>query len=128
MANARVHPGPRRRSPGDPAPTWGDRLRAMRNLPPFLRTVWATHPGYAAGIVALRLVRALIPAATLWVGKAIVDTVAEATRTGVPEWRRLVELVLLELAIVAVGEVAARSGALLESLLADLFSNRMSVR
>jgi ATP-binding cassette subfamily B protein len=100
----------------------------MRNVPPFLRMVWETHRGYAAGIAALRLLRAFVPLATLWVGKSIVDAVVEATRTGVPDWERLTELVLLEFAVVAVGEVAARSGTLLESLLGDLFSNRMSVR
>jgi ATP-binding cassette subfamily B protein len=110
------------------APSWGERLRAMRNVPPFLRMVWGTHRGYTLGIAALRLLRAFVPIATLWVGKAIVDTVVEATRTGVPDWTRLAELVLLEFGIVALGEVAARSGTLLESLLGDLFSNRMSVR
>lgn len=117
-----------RRAPGEEAPSWGERARAMRNVPPFLRMVWATHPGYAAGIAALRLLRAFVPLATLWVGKSIVDAVVEATRTGAPDWERLTELVLLEFAVVAVGEVAARSGTLLESLLGDLFSNRMSVR
>ncbi|HEX8906736.1 MAG TPA: ABC transporter ATP-binding protein, partial [Longimicrobiaceae bacterium] len=34
----------------------------------------------------------------------------------------------LELGIVALGEIAARTGTLLESLLGDLFSNRLSVR
>jgi ATP-binding cassette, subfamily B, bacterial len=48
--------------------------------------------------------------------------------TGVPDWDRLATLVLLEFGIVALAEVAARTGALLESLLGDLFSNRMSVR
>ncbi len=100
----------------------------MRNVPPFLRMVWETHRGYAAGIAALRLLRAFVPLATLWVGKAIVDAVVEATRTGTPDWPRLVELVLLEFGIVVLGEIAARTGALLESLLGDLFSNRMSVR
>ncbi|HEV2147163.1 MAG TPA: ABC transporter ATP-binding protein [Longimicrobiaceae bacterium] len=128
MASTRMHTG--RRSPprAGGGPSWGDRIRAVRNVPPFLRMVWGTHRGYTLGIAALRLVRAFVPIATLWVGKTIVDTVVEATRTGVPDWRQLTELVLLEFAIVALGEVAARTGTLLESLLGDLFSNRMSVR
>lgn len=100
----------------------------MRNVPPFLRMVWETHRGYVATIAALRLLRAFVPIATLWVGKLIVDEVVEATRTGDPDWDRLAVLVALEFGIVAVGEVAARTGTLLESLLGDLFSNRMSVR
>jgi ATP-binding cassette subfamily B protein len=100
----------------------------MRNLPPFLRMVWETHRGYTAAIVALRLVRAFLPIASLWIGKLIVDTVVRFTQTGQPDWRELATLVALELGVVTLGEVLARVGALLESLLGDLFSNRMSVR
>jgi ATP-binding cassette subfamily B protein len=99
----------------------------MRNVPPFLRMVWGTHRGYTAGIAALRLLRALVPIVTLWVGKLIVDAIVEATRTGTVNWRALGSLVLLEFGIVALGEIAARSSTLLESLLGDLFANRMSV-
>jgi ATP-binding cassette subfamily B protein len=45
-----------------------------------------------------------------------------------PDWPRHTELVLLELAIVIGGEVLARASVLVESLLGDLFSNRISVR
>ncbi|HEX5869352.1 MAG TPA: ABC transporter ATP-binding protein [Longimicrobium sp.] len=121
-------PTRRPRRPAPASPTWAERWRAMHNLPPFLRMVWETHRGYVVGIALLRLLRAFIPIATLWVGKLIVDTVVEATRTGTPDWRRIATLVGLEFGIVAVGEVAARTGTLLESLLGDLFSNRMSVR
>ncbi|HET7464010.1 MAG TPA: ABC transporter ATP-binding protein [Longimicrobium sp.] len=128
MAQARQHIGQRARSPADPRPTWGERLRAMRNLPPFLRMVWQTHRGMVAGIGALRLLRAFVPLATLWVGKLIIDTVVVATRTHDPHWPRIATLLGVEFGIVALGEAAARTGSLLESLLGDLFSNRLSVR
>src|SRR3954469_24630763 len=128
MAEARQHVGGRARSPAEKPPSWGERLRAMRNLPPFLRMVWGTHRGMVAGICALRLLRAFVPVATLWIGKLIIDAVVTATPTGEPHWRRIATLLVAELAIVAVGEAAARTGTLLESLLGDLFSNRLSVR
>jgi ATP-binding cassette subfamily B protein len=129
MAERRQHVGRRARSPiTETAPTWGERLRAMRNLPPFLRMVWRTHRGMVAGICALRLLRAFVPIATLWVGKLIVDAVVFATRTGDPHWGRVATLLGSEFVIVALGEIAARTGTLLESLLGDLFSNRLSVR
>ena len=90
--------------------------------------VWETHRGYMVGIALLRLLRAFIPIATLWIGKLIVDGVVAAAQSGVVDWRRLATLVAIEFGIVVVGEIAARSGSLLESLLGDLFSNRMSVR
>jgi ATP-binding cassette subfamily B protein len=123
-----MHNGRPRRAPQEAGPSWGDRMRAMRHVPPFLAMVWRTHRGYASGIVALRLLRALLPLAQLWVGKLIVDVVVASSRAAEPDWRRVWTLVGTELALVAVGEAAARTGTLLESLLGDLFSNRMSVR
>ncbi|HEX8210705.1 MAG TPA: ABC transporter ATP-binding protein [Longimicrobium sp.] len=100
----------------------------MRNLPPFLRMVWETHRGYTAAIVVLRLLRAFVPLASLWIGKLIIDTVVRSAESGRPEWRAVATLVAIELGVVTLGELLARAGALLESLLGDLFSNRMSVR
>ena len=90
--------------------------------------VWETHRGYGAGVAALRLLRAFLPLATLWIGKLIIDAIVAAIETGEPDWRRIALLVAAEFGVVVVGEVAARTGSLLESLLGDLFSNRLSVR
>jgi ATP-binding cassette subfamily B protein len=92
-----------------------------------VRLVWRTHRGYTAGIVALRLLRGLIPVATLWVGKLIIDAVV-AAREQSADLSHLWKLVAVEIAIVAAGDVMARASALLESLLGDLFSNQTSVR
>ncbi len=127
MARAAV---PRGRRPARAAerPPWRERLRALRNVPPFLGMVWRTHRAYTGAIAVLRLLRAFVPLATLWVGKLIVDTIVAAAASGDPDWGYLARLVAAEFAIVAVGEVAARTSTLLESLLGDLFANRMSVR
>lgn len=127
MAQAPRHRG-RPRPLDAPPPSLRERWRALRNLPPFLRMVWETHRGYALGVAGLRLLRAFIPLATLWVGKLIIDAIVEAAGSGAPDWRRIALLVATEFGVVVVGEIAARTGALLESLLGDLFSNRMSVR
>lgn len=117
-----------RRSAADAPPGLAERLRAMRNVPPFLRLIWQTHPRYLVAIGLLRLLRALVPVATLWVGKLLIDAIVLDIQTGTARWSTLATLVGIELAIVTVGEVAARSSTLLESLLGDLFANRMSVR
>ena len=79
----------------------------------------------------LRVARALIPLAVLWVGKLIVDEVVHAIGVagagGPAPWVRLAELLALELGIALVGEGLSRLSALLESLLGDLFANRTSV-
>jgi ATP-binding cassette, subfamily B, bacterial len=93
--------------------------------------VWETEPRYVVGILVLRVARALIPLAVLWVGKLIVDEVVRAIGVagiGAPApWLRLAELLALELGIALVGEALSRLSALLESLLGDLFANRTSV-
>ena len=93
--------------------------------------VWETEPRYVVGILALRVARALIPLAVLWVGKLIVDEVVLAIGVagagGPAPWARLAELLALELGIALVGEGLSRLSALLESLLGDLFANRTSV-
>ncbi len=99
---------------------------------PLLRLVFQTHRGYTAAILVLRAIRSLIPVAVLWVGKLIIDGViagVAAVHAGrPPDWRQLAVLVGLELGIAVIGEGLARLSSLLESLLGDLFANRLSVR
>ncbi len=59
--------------------TWRERLGALRNLPPFLAMVWGSSRSLTATTVAVRLVRALLPVATLFVGKLIIDEVVHLT-------------------------------------------------
>jgi ATP-binding cassette, subfamily B, bacterial len=81
-------------------------------------------------VLLLRLVGAGLPVLTLWVGKLIVDAVVEAQRSGLAPAaaRRLWELVALEIAIVLARDLLGRASSVVESLLGDLFGNRMSVR
>jgi len=112
----------------DKVPSWSERLQALKYVPPLLKLVFQTHRGYTAAILALRAVRSFIPLAVLWIGKLIIDGVIAAVRAqsagGTVDWWYLGGLVGLELA----GEGLARLSSLLESLLGDLFSNRISVR
>ena len=78
-------------------------------------------------MAALRLVRGVVPIAALWVGKLIIDAVVAARETRA-DWRSLLNLVLLEIAIVVFGELLSRASRLVDGLLSDLFSNRVSVR
>src|SRR3989442_9154723 len=83
-------------------------------------------------ILALRVLRSFIPLAVLWIGKLIMEGViaaVQARSAGHPvDWWSLGGLVALELGIAVGGEGLARLSSLFESLLGDLFSNRISVR
>lgn len=137
MATPRTNRGGRRfgHSPltsDESLPSWRERLTALRYVPSLLKLVWETEPRYTVGIIVLRVLRAGVPVAQLWVGKLIIDGVVAgigAYGSGAPvQWRYLGGLVLLELVITVGGEVLARISALLESLLGDLFANNVSVR
>jgi ATP-binding cassette subfamily B protein len=119
---------PSRNRRGDQPPaSRRERLSALRYILPLAKLVWETHRGFTAAMMTLRLVRAFVPILTFWVGKLILDTVI-AVRDGRAELPQLWRYVAMEVGIVVAGEILARSSSLIESLLGDLFSNRMSVR
>ena len=131
------HPGGR--VPLPPPRSLRERFGALRNLPPFLRLVWQTSPALASGSLLLRIVRAVLPVITLYVGKLIIDEViALASAPEIPAtlgaWLesglldRLAWLLAAELALAVVFDVLGRVVALLDSLLAEQFSNITSVR
>jgi ATP-binding cassette subfamily B protein len=103
-----------------PEPTWGDRVRALRYVPKLVKLVWNTHPPYTLIMTVLRIARAFVPVAALWIGKLIIDRVV-ALRTTHGSATPLWHLVAAEIAIVFGGDHRARGSALVESLLGDLF-------
>ncbi len=96
-----------------PRPSLRERFAAMRNVPPFLRMVWATSPWLTVGSLGLRLVKALLPIAALYVGKLIIDEAVRLVGAGIPldsladalssgRLTRLMELLALEF-VLAIG-------------------------
>ena len=125
------HP-PIRRPDDEPPPGWRKRLSALRYVPALLKLVYETSPRYTVGIIVLRIMRAGVPVALLWVGRLIIDAVVAGIATFQAnqafDWSHLGTLIALELGIAVGGEALARTSSLLESLLGDLFANQVSVR
>ncbi|MBC8030597.1 MAG: ABC transporter ATP-binding protein [Pyrinomonadaceae bacterium] len=113
---------------GAPAesPSLRDRIAVLRHVPAFVKLVWQTHRAFTLAMIVLRLARAFVPVAVLWVGKLIIDAVV-AARGGTLDTNLLWRLVALEIALAVTGEMLSRASAVVESLLGDLFSNRTSV-
>ena len=109
-------------------PPFKERLIALRLAPRFLRMVWSARPLYAAAIVCFRVLLAFSPVVQLWIGKLIIDAVVANIGAAAPDWTGVFLLVALELAVALVSDVLQRASNLLESLLGDLFGNRLSVR
>ncbi|HVI60034.1 MAG TPA: ABC transporter ATP-binding protein [Luteimonas sp.] len=116
-----------------------ERFAALRNLPPFLRDIWRTSRTLALSSLLLRLARALLPIATLYVGKLIVDEAVREVGLGIGHqpfarmWQdgvldHLLAMLALEFALAVASDVLGRIVALVDSLLSELYSNATSVR
>ncbi|MFO0991171.1 MAG: ABC transporter ATP-binding protein [Hyphomicrobiales bacterium] len=136
---AKIDPYASKSSPPVTSQSLRDRLGALRNLWPFFKQVWATSPSLTATAVALRLARALLPVATLYVGKLIIDealrlvglshhypTLGEWFASG--ELTHLILLLALEFSLAIAADVFGRIVALVDSLLSDRFNADASVR
>jgi len=121
-----MHPPIPRKPDGDS--TWRTRLASLRNIRPLLGMVWDTSPALVSVTTALRLVRALLPLAMLWVSKLILDGVVAWIRRGSGNAGGLWKLVALELGLAVLSDLLARANSLADSLLGDRFTNRISVR
>jgi ATP-binding cassette subfamily B protein len=116
-----------------------ERFAALRNLPPFLRSIWATSRWLTVSSVLLRLTRALLPVATLYVGKLIIDEVVRLVGLGgrhgdLAGWLHSGELdhlwllLALELALAVLADILGRVVSMIDSLLGELYANSTSIR
>jgi ATP-binding cassette, subfamily B, bacterial len=108
--------------------TWRARLSSLRNVGPLLGMVWETSPALVAATTVLRLVRALLPLAMLWVSKLILDAVVAWISRAKGDPARVWKLVALELGLAVLSDLLGRANSLADSLLGDRFTNRVSVR
>ncbi|PBJ83180.1 ABC transporter ATP-binding protein [Lysobacteraceae bacterium NML93-0399] len=126
-------------SPGARQPSLRERFDAMRNIPPFLRMIWTVSPLLTCISVGLRIVRALLPVAMLFVGKLIIDEVVRLVGAGAigdgfaGAWQagtldHLLVLLAAEFALAIASDLIGRLTTYSDGLLSELFSNATSVR
>jgi ATP-binding cassette subfamily B protein len=120
-------------------PSLRERFDALRNLPPFLRQIWSTSPALTLATIGLRIVRAFLPVATLYVGKLIIDEAVRLVAAGNgfdtlgDAWRggqldTLLALLGLEFALAIGSDLLGRLVSYGDALLSELFTNATSVR
>lgn len=130
MSDSRTIPNPR---------TFRERVGALKTLRPFMAMVWQTSPSLTIGLLVLRVLRALLPVVSLYIGKLIIDDVVMLLQ--LPNrpvtWQGWMEsghltgigiLLLAEFALAVLSDGMARVVALLDGLLAEKVTNRSSVR
>ena len=115
-----------------------DRLGTLGSLPRLLRFIWRTSPGLALATVALRLARALLPTAALYIGKLIIDAVVSEARLPHPgpalaDWiaaGRLTHIALLvgtEAGLGILSDLLGRASQLVGDLLGQRYSDGASL-
>ncbi|MFN3527351.1 MAG: ABC transporter ATP-binding protein, partial [Paracoccus sp. (in: a-proteobacteria)] len=125
--------------PDTPAgPSFSARWAALKNIPPFLAMVWRASPALTAAMIVLRLLRALMPVAMLWVGKLIIDQVVALSAVSGPQtlsgwWSSgladtLIWLVAIELALAVAQDVLGRLVSYADSLLQEKLVIDISIR
>jgi ATP-binding cassette subfamily B protein len=129
MSDPRSIPNPR---------TFRERFGALRTLRPFLAIVWRTSPDLTAGLLLLRLTRALVPIASLYVAKLIIDDVVKLVQmpdrpATFQDWLHsgllsyLGLLLSIEFALAILSDLAGRVVSLADSLLSERVTNASSV-
>jgi ATP-binding cassette, subfamily B, bacterial len=116
-----------------------ERVGALRHLPSFVRLVWDASPALTLASLTLRLIRAVVPVLLLYVGKLIVDAVVAEARLPHAGWQtadwiesghlaKVGGLVALEFGLGVMVDFSARLSSLVDSLLAESYSNFASIR
>jgi ATP-binding cassette, subfamily B, bacterial len=109
-----------------PASAWGDRLRALRDVPPVLRFVWESGPAVVFWNVAIRIVVAFLPVGIGIIGRFIIDGV-NRIRLHQPLPQHFWWLVGAEMALAVLMGILSRSVDYFDNLLADRYTHHVSV-
>ena len=115
-----------------------ERFSAMRNIPPFLREIWGTSKPLTIAAVCVRLIRAFLPIATLYIGKLIIDEAVRLIGVGVASdlmqaWQsgqlnHLLSLLALEFGLAIGSDLLGRLTSYIDTLLSERFTNATSIR
>lgn len=104
------------------------RLKALNNLPTFIKEVYQTSPKLASGNIILRLIRSAIPLLVLYIGKLLIDEVVLLIDRKSTDYNHLWLLISMEFGLVIISDLLARGISLTDSLLGDMFANKTSIK
>ncbi len=101
-------------------------LDSLSAIPRFFKEIWSVSPRLFTVNSLGRLLTALSPVVTLWIGKIIIDEIITQVALEEQDLTRLWTFVGIELAIVVVTELLNRLVTLTDGLIGDLYSNASS--
>ncbi|MGA2050215.1 MAG: ABC transporter ATP-binding protein [Terracidiphilus sp.] len=109
-----------------PSNAWGDRVRALRNIPAVLHFVWESGPAVVSWNIAIRIVVAALPVGIGIVGRFIIDGV-NSIRLHRPLPQHFWWLVAAEMALAVLTGILSRAVDYFDNLLADRYTHHVSV-
>src|SRR5579871_3088432 len=104
------------------------RVLALRNVLPILRLLWQTSPPLVLATAFLRLCRSLMPVTGLWIAKLIMDALVARITRGTGDAMHIWKLVALQLLFAIGTDLLGRMQTLVDSVLADQFGKKISLR
>src|SRR6266849_692458 len=107
---------------------WGERLSALRNMPPVLGIVWQSGPAVVAFGLVCRLLASLLPVALLWIAKLIIDGIVHVVSMHQAVQPGFWWLVAAEFGLAVCGSVLSRGIDYLDALLADKYTRHVSIQ
>ncbi|GGR28888.1 ABC transporter ATP-binding protein [Deinococcus ruber] len=124
-------PSPRSARPPGEAATSPGFATQLRDLRATLRLVWLSSPGHTSALLALSLLSAFLPAATLWATKLLIDAVGLATTgqlAAAGGYAHLVTLLALQVGVGALGSVLGSFQNTSRELLGDSLQYTITVQ
>jgi len=110
------------------ASAWGERLRALKNVPPVLKIVWQSGPHVVTAGLLFRLLSALVPVSVAWVNAQIIQTVANIVKQKAPVTSHLWWLVGLEFSLALGNNIFGRLIDYFNQVLADRYTRHVSIQ
>lgn len=117
-----TQPEPRQK----PASAWGDRMRALKNVPQVLHFVWESGPSVVFWNIVIRVVVAFLPVGIGIIGGKIIDGVNQI-RLHHPLPSYFWYLVGAEMALAVLIGILSRAVDYFDNLLADRYTHHVSV-
>ena len=113
-------------APSPPGNAWGDRLRALKNVPPVLHFVWESGPAVVFWNIAIRVMVAFLPVGIGIIGRFIIDGV-NRIRLHLSLPPHFWWLVGAEMGLAVLTGIMLRAVDYFDNLLADRYTHHVSV-
>ena len=106
---------------------WGERVSALRHVPPVLAIVWRSGPMVVALGLVFRVLASTLPIALLWIAKLIIDSIVYAVANHQPVKPGFWWLVATEFALALCCSALGRVIDYLDALLSDKYTRYVSI-